>query len=139
MESGNAMTQGRPVFSAKAKEGMRRRSPRLSIELEASLSGRSSRPVTVIDLSLSGCLVRCDALLEPGTVLDLSLRIDATPFAAKVQVAEACVDGASLTAQAPGFLAGLRFLGLPAAAEMRLRGFLEAERRRRRSAHSSAP
>jgi hypothetical protein len=139
MDSGYEMTQGRPAFGAKAMEGMRRRSPRLSIELEASLSGRSSRPVTVIDLSLTGCLVRCDALLEPGTVLDLSIRIDATPFAVKVQVAEACVDGASLNAQAPGFLAGLRFLGMPAAAAIQLRKFLEAERRRRRSAHSPAP
>jgi len=112
------MTQGRPVFSAKSRDGVRRRSPRLAIELEASLQGRSSRP---------------------GTVIDLSLRIDAAPFAAKVQVAEACVDGASLTTTAPGFLAGLRFLSLPAAEEVRLRGFLETERRRRRSAHSSAP
>jgi hypothetical protein len=133
------MTQSRPVFSTKSKDGMRRGSPRLAIEIEASLRGRSSRPVTVIDLSLSGCLVRCDALLEPGSILDLSLRIGAAPFAAKVQVAEACVDGASLTTQAPGFLAGLRFLSLPAAEEVRLRGFLETERRRRRSAHSSAP
>src|SRR5258708_40074876 len=96
------------------------RSPRLSIELEATLSGRSSRPVTVIDLSLSGCLVQCDALLERGTVLDLSMQIHATPFAAKVQVAEACVDGDSLTAQAPGFLAVHRFLVILAAVAPRL-------------------
>jgi hypothetical protein len=132
------MTQGRPVFNPNSKSAMRR-APRLTIELPASLSGRSSRPVTVIDLSLSGCLVRCDAQLEPGTVLDLRVEIDAAPFAAKVQVAESCVDGASLTAGAPGFLAGLRFLGLPAAETMRLRGFLDAERQRRRRAHSSAP
>src|SRR5258708_15454750 len=115
------------------------RSPRLSIELEATLSGRSSRPVTVIDLSLSGCLVQCDALLERGTVLDLSMQIDAAPFAAKVQVAEACVDGESLTAQAPGFLAGLRFLGMPAAAAMRLRRVPLAGRGRGGGARSPPP
>jgi hypothetical protein len=132
------MTQGRPAFSAKSK-GKVRRSPRIPIELPASLSGRASRPVTVIDLSLGGCLVRCNSLLEPGSILDLQLRIDADPFAAKVQVAESGVEGESLNARAPGFLAGLRFVGLPAAETMRLRRFLEAERQRRRGAHSSPP
>jgi len=114
----------------KASEG-RRRAPRLSIHLAGSLVGRSSRQVTVVDLSRTGCLVQCESLLDHGTILDLRLQLGSQPFAAKVQVTEAYLDGAAASAQSSRYLAGLRFLGLPVQEESRLVRFLEEERRRR--------
>ena len=121
-----------------ARDSGRRREPRLAIEIAASLSGRTPRPVTVIDLSLSGCLVRCDALLDQGAILDLRMPLEDQPLEAKVKVAEAFVDGDTLQAGAPRFLAGLEFLGLPGGQQARLRRFLDGERRRR-SARTPAP
>lgn len=112
----------------------RRRAPRHSVALAASLSGRSPRSVTVIDLSLSGCLVRGDAAFDVGAILDLALTLEGSPLAVKVRVAETSLDGDSLSESQPRYLAGLHFLSLPAADELRLRSFLESEGRRRRSA-----
>jgi hypothetical protein len=112
----------------------RRRAPRVPIHLEGSLSGRAPRPVTVLDVSMTGCLVQCGSLLDAGAILDLKFALDEGPLAAKVRVAESFVDG---TAAPPGpqrFLAGLEFLSLPAREATRLRKFLDEERRRRRSA-----
>jgi hypothetical protein len=111
------------------REAPRRRAPRVAIRLEGSLLGRASRGVTVVDLSLTGCLVRCDALLEPGAIFDLSLRLGDEPFAAKVRVAEASLDGASPAEETRRYFAGLHFLSLPAQEEARLRAFLEERRR----------
>jgi len=111
-----------------------RRAPRLPIHLEGSLSGRAPRPVTVVDVSLTGCLVQCGSLLDPGAILDLKLALDQGPLAAKVRVAESYVDGAAAPAESQRFLAGLEFLSLPAREATRLRRFLDEERRRRRSA-----
>ena len=112
----------------------RRRAPRLPIHLEGSLSGRAPRPVTVVDVSLTGCLVQCGALLDPGAILDLQFALDPDPLAAKVRVAESYLDGAAPAAAAQRFLAGLEFLALPPREATRLRRFLDEERRRRRSA-----
>lgn len=111
--------------------GARRRAPRLPIRIEGSLRGRTERAVSVIDLSLTGCLVRCGAALDHGAILDLHFQLQEDPFGAKVQVTESSLDGASGGEEPARYLAGLAFLGLPAREEARLRRFLEDERRRR--------
>ena len=118
----------------KAREGKGRRAPRLAVELPGSLVSRRSRAVTVVDLSLTGCLVRGDAALDTDQVLDLRTELDSGPFTAKVRVTESYLDGSSGSAASPRYLAGLAFLGLQAQEEARLRRFLDEERRRRRSA-----
>jgi hypothetical protein len=123
-----------PRSFAPSEDASRRRAPRLAVALEASLAGRSPRSVTVIDLALGGCLVRGDAAFDAGAILDLSLPLDGAPLAVKVRVVETSLDGDSLPESQPRYLAGLKFLSLPAADEMRLRSFLESEGRRRRSA-----
>jgi hypothetical protein len=112
-------------------QDMRRRAPRLTTQLEGVLSGRTSKTVTIIDLSSTGCLVRCSACPEPGTILDLQMTMDEEPFAAKVRVAESSLDGATPPGEDPRYLTGLEFLALPAQEESRLLRFLETERRRR--------
>lgn len=87
--------------------------------------------MSVIDLSLTGCLVRCGSALDHGAILDLQFELQQDPFGAKVQVTESSLDGASSTEEPASYLAGLAFLGLPAREEARLRRFLEDERRRR--------
>lgn len=111
-----------------------RRHPRLAVDLEATLVGRVVHPVRLLDLSLGGCLVRCDALLEPGAILDLRLTLQGDPFTATVRVIDSSLDGSAAAAQPASTLAGLDFVSLPARDESRLRRFLEDERRRRRSA-----
>jgi c-di-GMP-binding flagellar brake protein YcgR len=111
-------------------DGMRRRAPRLPMDVEAALSGRTTRSVRLMDLSLTGCLVRCPDRLDPGAILDLRLSLDGADFTAKVRVAEASLEGASPTADSPSYLAGLEFLGLAAREETELRLFLDTRRRR---------
>ena len=55
---------------------------------------------------------------------------------AKVRVADASIDGASQETE--GSLAGLEFLGLPVVEGLRLRQFLDGERRRRQRADAAA-
>jgi PilZ domain-containing protein len=131
------MTRAWPTAAPSPKRG--RRSPRLDIEISGTLSGRARQGVKLVDLSLLGCLVRCPRRLDPGLVLDLRLDIGERPFTAKVKVAESSVDGASLSEPRPRYLAGLEFLSLPAAEELVLRSFLDAERRRRQRARPSPP
>ena len=114
----------------------RRRAPRLATRLPGRLTGRVARPVTVTDLSATGCLVQCGALLDHGAILDLELDVAGEPLLAKVRVAESYVDGAAPD-PAAGYLAGLEFLGLPPRGAERLRRYLDEERRRRR--HADAP
>jgi len=115
-----------------------RRAPRLPVDMEGFLSGRARRPVKLIDLSIGGCLVQCEAPLKPGAILDLNLRWDADPFRAKVRVIESSLDGGAAPPGSSRYLAGLEFLSLPAQDETRLRRFLENERRRRRSGPAPA-
>jgi len=115
----------------KAREVRGRRAPRLAVELSGSLVGRKARPITIVDLSLTGCLVRCEAALDTGQVLDLRTELDAAPFATKVRVTESYLDGSTGSGAPPRYLAGLAFLGLQAQEGARLRRFLDDERRRR--------
>lgn len=120
-----------------SKPASRRRAPRLSVERRGTVKGRLSHPITVVDLSLTGCLVRCGTLLKPGAILDFEMALDDGPLSAKVRVADASVDGAAAPDETSGCLAGLAFLGLPPLEDARLRRFLDEERRRRRGADAS--
>lgn len=114
-----------------------RRAPRVAVRIDASLAGRSNRKVRLVDLSMSGCLVQCEARLDPGAIFDLHLFLDADPLTAKVRVVEASLDGTSGPDEGPRYLAGLEFLSLAAREQNDLRRFI-AEERRKRSAHPAA-
>jgi hypothetical protein len=120
-----------------ARDVSRRRSPRLALRVVGLLTGRAARDVTVIDLSLTGCLARCPTPLDHGAILDLRLALEDGPLDVKVRVREASLDGESLPGESPHYLTGFEFLGLPAKDAARLRQLLDAERRRR-SADASA-
>ena len=117
------------------KGGEGRRGRRTPVDLEATIGGRTPRRARLADLSLVGCLVRTDAALAKGAVLDLTLTLPDGPLRAKGRVVEASLDGETPPGT-PGFLAGLEFLALAAADEARLRVVLEAEAKRRRVAHT---
>jgi hypothetical protein len=104
------------------------------MDLEGSLTGRVVHPIRLADLSLTGCLVRCETLLEPGAILDLRLQLGGQPFTAKVRVIDSSLDGSAAAGPSPGAMAGLAFVSLAAQDQTRLRRFVEEERRRRRSA-----
>ena len=118
-----------------SKGGDGRRRPRTPVDLEAVVAGRTPRRARVADLSLLGCLVRTEAALSRGAVLDLTLGLPDGPLRVKGRVAEASVDGET-PPSAPGFLAGLEFMALAVADQIRLRAFLEAEAKRRQVAHT---
>jgi len=119
----------------KAGDGSRRRAPRLPVHIEGSLAGRAAYPVDVVDLSLTGCLVRSPNALDAGAILDLALTLRADPFRAKVRVVESSLDGAGAPQSGTRYLAGLEFVALSAREELRLRRFLDDERRQRLRAH----
>jgi hypothetical protein len=127
-----------PPSPRKVDKG-RRGAPRRPIDLLGSLEGRSRRAVTVVDLSLTGCLVRGDAALDRGAILDLRIDLSPRPIEVKVKVAGSSVEGESLVSGSPHYLTGLEFLGLPAGAAARLRQFLGTERRRRGGALPPSP
>jgi hypothetical protein len=106
----------------------RRRAPRISTALTGSLLGRDPETVSVLDLSLTGCLVRCRSLLDRGAIRDLRLVLGDDSLTAKVRVREASLDGAASEGEAR-FLTGLEFLALPAQQSLRLRAWLDAARR----------
>jgi len=110
-----------------------RRGRRVTVDLPASVGGRSPHQARVVDVSLVGCLLRCDADLDAGAVVDLVLELPDGEVRTKARVAQSSVDGASLPGPAR-YLAGLEFLGLAAADEPRLRSFLDTEARRRAGA-----
>jgi hypothetical protein len=122
----------------KAREGGGRRAPRLAVQLPGALVSRRSRAVTVVDLSLTGCLVRCDTALDTDQVLDLRTDLGSAPFTAKVRVMESYLDGSTGSGAPPRYLAGLAFLGLQAQEAAHLRRFLDEERRRRRGADTAS-
>jgi hypothetical protein len=117
----------------------RRGATRGPTHLEATLEGRSKRAVTVVDLSLTGCLVRGDAALDRGAILDLKLDLQPRPIEVKVRVASSSVEGESLASGSPQYLTGLEFMGLPPGAAARLSRFLATERRRRGGALPPSP
>ncbi len=119
-----------------ARDESGRRSPRLGVQMDAALLGRSRRGVKVVELSLTGCLVLCDAALDRGTILDMELEMGAERVAVKVRVSQSSLAGGEAATQSR-YLAGLEFLALPARDETRLRRFLE-EQRRRKSADAPA-
>ena len=106
------------------------------MDLAATLGGRHPRPVRVADLSVVGCLVRTDASLVTGAVVDLRVELPDGPLRTKARVAAASIDGDSLPGPSRHFLAGLDFLALGAADALRLRAFLDGEAKRRRGAHT---
>jgi PilZ domain-containing protein len=120
-----------------SKPASRRRAPRLTVERPGRLKGRLPHAIVVIDLSLTGCLVRCGTLLKSGAILDFEMDLDDGPLSTKVRVADASVDGVARGDDGQACLAGLSFLGLPPREDARLRRFLDEERKRRRSADAS--
>jgi len=110
----------------------------VSVDLCATIAGRTARPAHVLDVSLRGCLLRTELALDPGAVVDVRIDLPDGSLPAKARVAEASVDGASLP-EGGSFLVGLEFLGLAARDEQRLRTFVEDESKRRRGANTSAP
>jgi len=120
-----------------SKPASRRRAPRLSVERAGRLKGRLPHAITVIDLSHTGCLVRCGTLLKSGAILDFEMDLDDGPLSTKVRVAEASVDGSAGAGDSQSCLAGLEFMGLPPREDARLRRFLDEERKRRQSADAS--
>ena len=120
-----------------SKPASRRRAPRLTVERPGRLKGRLPHAIVVIDLSLTGCLVRCGTLLKSGAILDFEMDLDDGPLSTKVRVADASVDGVARGEDGQACLAGLSFLGLPPREDARLRRFLDEERRRRRGADAS--
>lgn len=120
-----------PVQTPRSPQArQRRRAPRLPVRLSGRLAGRVPQPVTVVDLSMTGCLVQCGALLVHGAILDLAVDVAGAPITAKVKVAESCLDGTAAE-KAPRYLAGLEFLALTPRAADRLRRLLADERSRR--------
>ena len=113
-----------------------RRGPRVRVDLPATVGGRYARTARVVDLSLVGCLVRSESALDAGAVVNLRIELPDGPLEAKARVAGVSIDGDSLPGPARQFLAGLEILALAAAAELRLRAFLEQESKRRRGAHT---
>src|SRR5437773_8112794 len=113
-----------------SKPASRRRAPRLSVERPGRLRARLSHDITVIDLSLTGCLVRCGTLLDAGAILDFEMALDDGPLHSRVRVADASMDGARPGDDRSRFLAGLELLGLPSREGARLRRFRVEERRR---------
>ena len=73
-----------------------RRGQRVPVDLPARIGGRPARPARVADLSLVGCLVRTEATLDAGAVVDLSIELPDGVLRTKTRVAEASIDGDSL-------------------------------------------
>jgi hypothetical protein len=113
-----------------------RRGRRIPVDLGARIGGRPGSPARVADLSLMGCLVRTEATLDAGAVVDLTIDLPDGALRTKMRVADASIDGDSLSGPPSRVLAGLEFLALAAADEVRLRAFLEVEAKRRRGAHT---
>jgi len=102
----------------------RRRAPRLPVELPARLRGRTPRPARVVDLSVSGCLVRADRALEPGAIRDVEIELPGGPFHAKARVRQSCLDGQAVAGAQTAYLLGLEFLRVEAGEEEALRRYL---------------
>jgi hypothetical protein len=108
----------------------------VAVDLTAAIGGRAPRAARTVDLSVLGCLLRCESPLDPGAVVDLHLELPSGAVRAKARVAASSLDGASLPASPQAFLVGLEFMGLGAADGARLRAFVAGESKRRRVAHT---
>jgi hypothetical protein len=111
------------------KDDPTRRSPRVPVGIQGVLVGRSSWDVSILDLSLNGCLVQCPEKLDRGAIVDVHVPVGHQKLEIKGRVVHASVDGAALP-QARLYLVGVEFLALPAVEEQDLRRFLESELRR---------
>jgi c-di-GMP-binding flagellar brake protein YcgR len=116
----------------RGRSGSERRAARLATSLHATLDGRRRLDVDVLDLSLTGCLVRCAVGLDRGLILDLALATPQGTVSAKVRVAETSCDGEAGRAAQLSFLTGLEFLSLAPRDEQVLREFFGSERKSRR-------
>ena len=113
------------------REASRRRAARVSVTLSGTLRGRSPRPVAVVDLSLTGCLLRSEAPLDVGSIHDLELPLAGSALLAKARVTESSRDGAAAAEGGPQrFLIGLEFVQLKAQDQADLLAFLDEEARR---------
>ncbi len=109
-----------------------RRAPRLPIRLLATLTGRSTFEVEVLDLSLRGCLVRCPVRFDRGQIMDFVVTLEERVLPATVRVVDTSCDGESRGEGASAFLTGLEFLALPPPGDVTLRRFLDEARRRQK-------
>jgi len=113
------------------REFGRRRARRVAVALPGTLRGRQARAVTVVDLSLTGCLLRLEAPLDAGSIHDLELPLSGSALQAKGRVTESSQDGDAVAEGGPArFLVGLEFLQLKAQDHAGLRAFLDQEARR---------
>jgi hypothetical protein len=110
-----------------------RRWPRAPVDLRGTITGRVTWSVSVVDLSLGGCLVQCPAALDRGSILDVRLTVSGRGLALRGRVSHASLDGPALPA-ALRYLVGLEFLGVPVREERQLRQFLDEALRRRGTA-----
>ena len=114
------------------KDVSARRSPRVPVDLLGSLSHRASWDVSVLDLSVTGCLLQSPTALDSGTIVDVGVDVGVRRLQAKARVIDVSVDGASLPT-ATRYLVGLQFMGLPVREENELRHFLDEEVRRQQA------
>jgi hypothetical protein len=114
------------------KDSSARRAPRVPVDLRGSVSHRGSWDVSVLDLSLGGCLLQTPGGFDSGTIVDVGVDVGARRLTAKARVVDVSLDGASLPSTMR-YLVGLQFLGLPARDESELRHFLAEEVRRQQA------
>jgi len=113
-----------------SKEEWLRRAPRLSTRLKGRLLGRTALDVEIIDLSLSGCLMRCETRFDRGMFLDLELTLGDEALESKARVVDCSSDGEVGPGAGPLYLVGLTFVTFPPNGEYRLRRFLDDQKKR---------
>jgi hypothetical protein len=116
---------------AEGMESRRRRSPRVATSFKGSLTGRRAHSVAILDLSESGCLVRCGQGFDLDSILDLSLQVGDEAIAVKVRVMDSSIDGSTAADEGEVHLIGLEFLAVPAGAAKQIRRVIEDELRGR--------
>jgi hypothetical protein len=107
-----------------------RRSRRLAVDLTGRLVGRTTWDISVVDLSLGGCLLGCPAMLDNGAIVDVRLDVSGHDMLLKGRVISVSLDGTSLS-DCQRFLVALEFLSVPACEGALLRRYLDEKLRRR--------